>query len=270
MSKSLSVVTNGSAVTSQLVSFATNLIGKATKNAVSAKAVPTATSHAVVIGTDAVPSGVVTSVTKVKGTGIYAGVTSTFIRSILPRDQSEAISLRDSLDVFRGADLSKENAAAEAAIKKSAAVVVEAAKASGSKKVTLMLKQQSAFEGINQIFTDVAKDVIEGAGLTVEVLPTAVVTNTLLMFPEELPIIFTNDVPQAELVEKVFSGVVGNGAVTELLTAEGTKVYAGNSSTSVAAAIAAALSDIGFAAEANAVKKAAAGGKSETDILAAL
>eukprot|EP00744_Colponema_vietnamica_P016126 GILI01022614.1.p1 GENE.GILI01022614.1~~GILI01022614.1.p1 ORF type:complete len:148 (+),score=60.92 GILI01022614.1:45-446(+) len=133
-----------------------------------------------------------------------------------------------------------------------------------------MLKQQSAFEGINELFTEVAKDVIEGAGLTVEVLPTAAVTNTLIMFPEELPIVFTNDVPQAELVEKVFSGVIGNGAATEFISADGAKVYGGHSSSSVAAAIASALSEIGYSAEANAVTKAAAGGKSESEILAAL
>lgn len=270
MSKTISIVNNGSALTSNLVAFATNIIGKATKNAVAGKAVSSAASNAVVVGTEVVPNGVVSAVTKVKGTGIYAGVQATLVRSILPRSEGEAIPLRDALDVLRGADLAKETAAAEAAIKKSAQLAVDAAKAHNTKKVVLMLKQQSAYEGINSLFTEVAKDVIEGAGLTVEVLPTSAVTNTILMFPEDVPVIFTNDVPQCELVEKVFAGVVGSGAPTEMITAEGAKVYAGNSTTSVAAAVASALSEIGFAAEATAVNKAASAGKSEAEILAAL
>lgn len=268
MSKTLSIVSNGTA--SNLVSFATSLVGKATKNAVNAKTVANAASNAVVVGSEVIPAGVVTSVTKVKGAGIYAGVDATLIRSILPRQEGEAIALKDALDVLRGADLAKETAAAEAAIKKSAQVVVETAKAKGVKKVTVMLKQQSAFEGINSIFTEVAKDVLEGAGLAVEVLPTSAVTNTILMFPEETPLIFTNDVPQCELVEKVFAGVVGNGAATEMLTADGQKVFAGFSTTSVASAIASALSELGYASEASAVTKAAASGKTEAEILAAL
>lgn len=270
MSKTIGIISNGSALTSNLVAFATNVIGKATKNAVSGKAVASAASNAVVVGSEVAPAGVISAITKVKGTGIYAGVQATLVRSILPRTEGEAIPLRDALDVLRGADLAKETAAAEAAIKKSAQLVVEAAKAQNAKKVVVMIKQQTAFEGINSLFTEVAKDVIEGAGISVEVLPTSVVTNTLLMFPEEVPVIFTNDVPQCELVEKVFSGVIGSGAATEMVTAEGSKVFAGNSTTSVAAAIASALSEIGFAAEASAVTKAAVAGKSEAEILAAL
>lgn len=270
MSKTISIVTNGSAITANLVSFATSLVGKATKNAVGAKAVANATSNAVVIGAEVVPTGVVAAVTNVKGAGAYAGVNATLVRSILPRKEGEALPLNIALDVLNGADLSKETAAAEAAIKQSAKLVVDAAKAKNLKKIVLMVKQQSAFDNINTIFTEVSKSVIEGAGITVEVLPTSAVTNNLIMFPEDTPLVFTNDVPQCELVEKVFAGVVGSGAPTEMITVEGKKVYAGSSTTSVAAAIASALAEIGFAAEASAVAKAAVAGKTEAEILAAL
>lgn len=153
-----------------------------------------------------------TAVVAAKGNakGIYAGINVTLVRSVLPAAGAGELPIRDSLDVLAGTDLTKEIASATESIRKSAKIAVEAAKASKATKVTLMLKQATTYDALNKIFTEVAKEVIEGSGLAVDVNTTSVVSNQLIMFPENLGVVFTNDVPASENIEAAFAGITGS------------------------------------------------------------
>ena len=151
-----------------------------------------------------------TAVVAAKGKGIYAGINVTLVRSVLPAVGAGEIALRDSLDVLAGTDLTKEVEIATASIRKSAQIAADAAKAAKASKVTLMIKQASTYDAINKIFKEVATEVIESSGLAIDVNTTATVTNQLVMFPETLGVVFTNDVPTCENVELAFAGITGS------------------------------------------------------------
>lgn len=264
MSKTLTVVAAGAPAS--LVSFATTLVGKATKNSVAVKQAAAAASGAVVVGAEA-PAGVHTSVVSATGAGIYEGVKATVVRAVLPKKGDDELPLRDAIDVMGGSLTEADLATATASFKRSAKAAVDAAKEGGHKKVTIMVKQQSAFANLNKIFVDAAKSTVEAAGLAVEVAPTSVVTNRLIMFPESAGVVLTNDTPSTANVEKAFAGVVG-GAPASLLTEDGA-AFGGHSTNSVATAVASALKGLGFTAEAAIITKAVAASKSEQEILGA-
>lgn len=270
MSKQLTVVAAGASA--GLQAFAASLLSKVAVKPVNADAIA---ANAVVIGAES-PAGAHTCVTSGAGaSGIYAGIKTTIVRAVLPKGDANTLPLRDAVDVLpsAGIDAAAEVAAARAAFAESAKVAVQVAKAAGEKKVTLVVKQQSKYAQLNDIFASVAKEVIEeGAGLATETLGTAQATNALVMFPETLGVVFTADTPAAESIEQAFAGVAGS-LVRTFHAGNGVAASAGHSTTTVAKAVATSLKGLGLTAEAAKIEAALAktsgtdGGKS---LLAAL
>jgi hypothetical protein len=265
MSKSIAVVAVGAASLQQL---AASLIGKATKGAANAVSASTAASNAVVVG--ATPRGAHTAVTCTSpSNGPYAGVKTTFVRAILPRGADDVLQLRDAVDVLpsAGANADAEAQAAKESYVKSAKIVAELVKNTRASKVTLVLKQQTKFAENNRIFTEAAKEVLDAQGIHSEIVSTATAANTLVLFPETLGVVFTNDTPSTENVELAFAGLLG-GAARRFYTEDGGNAFGGHSSKSVAHAVAQSLRCNGFTAEAKALEDAAAQSKSGKDLAA--
>ena len=254
MSKSVSIVAAGASAS--LVQFGSSIVSKATNNAVTASVASALSANAVVIGSDA-PLGVHTSVTQgSKATSeLYAGVKTVVVRAILP-GANEDLPLRDAVDVLPGAGIGAdaEHAKASESYKKSA-------------KVTLMLKQQTKFANLNKLFQDAATEVFGAQAISVEVQPTAAVANQLVMFPETVGIVFTNDNGATDNVEQAFASIAGTSRT--YFTDSGS-ANAGHSQKTVAVAVADTLRAIGFANEAAKIDAAIAKAKSSADILSAL
>ena len=267
MSKSVSIVAAGASAS--LVQFGSSIVSKATNNAVTASVASALSANAVVIGSDA-PLGVHTSVTQgSKATSeLYAGVKTVVVRAILP-GANEDLPLRDAVDVLPGAGIGAdaEHAKASESYKKSAKVAAQFAKASGATRVTLMLKQQTKFANLNKLFQDAATEVFGAQAISVEVQPTAAVANQLVMFPETVGIVFTNDNGATDNVEQAFASIAGTSRT--YFTDSGS-ANAGHSQKTVAVAVADTLRAIGFANEAAKIDAAIAKAKSSADILSAL
>lgn len=266
MSKQLTVVAAGASA--GLQAFASSLLGK-----VAVKAVPSevVTANAVVIGSES-PAGAHTCVTSgTAAAGPYAGITTVLVRAVLPKGDAHNLPLRDAVDILpsTGIDATAEIQAARASFAQSAKVAAEIAAKAGEKKVTLVVKQQSKYAQLNDIFAQVAKEVIEdGAGIATEIVGSAQATNTLVMFPEGLGVVFTADTPAAESIEQAFAGIAG-GLVRTYHAGSGVAA-AGHSTKTVAKACAASLKALGLTAEAGKIEAAAAAKESGNDILAAL
>ncbi|ESL08488.1 hypothetical protein TRSC58_03809 [Trypanosoma rangeli SC58] len=258
MSKRLSVVSAGASAA--LLQAATAIVNKATAGKFSATTASVAEKHAVVVGPET-PAGVHTSVTvvPVSPDPAYAGVKTVLVRAVLPRSSPGKVQLRDALDVFTTAGISvdAEVQVATESFKKSAEVAVTNAKAIGVNRVTLVMKQATKYNNLNDLFRKVATETIEAAGMAAEVQGTAVAANRLLMYPESLGVVLLNDVSSAEKIELAFAGVVG-GASRTYHTVSGDKVSAGHSFKSVALAVAQELQALGMGSEAQKLEAAAA------------
>lgn len=265
MSKSVSILAAGA--TASLQQFATSLVSKATGTAAAAAASVDAAN--IVIGSDA-PRGVHTSVVGGATDALYSGVKTTLVRAILPRGADDSLQLREAVDALPGAGINAESEleAAKASYRKSADIAVQVAKAQNSAKIVLALKQQTKFANSNRLFQEAAKEAAEAAGISVEVLSTAAATNTLVLFPETVPVVFTNDTVAADNIELAFAGITGSSR--SYYTDKGLIVAAANGNKSVAAAVAQSLKGLGLAAEAKKIEVAAAKAKSSKDILASL
>lgn len=265
MSKTVSVVAAGAAASLQ--QFAASVISKVGATAATASSADAV--NAVIVGSEA-PRGVHTSVTKGATDTIYAGVKTTIVRAILPRGADDSLQLRDAVDILpsSGINADSEFDAAVASYKKSAAIAVEAAKAQKASKISIVLKQQTKFAENNRVFQQAAKEVVEAAGIHCEVLTTAAATNALLLFPETLSVVLTNDTPAADNIEQAFAGVTGSSRV--FYTDKNTQVPAGHSTKTVATAVAETLKGLGLATEAKKIESAVAKAKSSKDILASL
>lgn len=268
MSKTVSIVAAGAAASLQ--QFASAVVAKATGNAVSAVVgADVDAANAVVIGADT-PRGVHTSVVTGASDALYAGVKATIVRAILPRSADDSLPLRDAVDVLpaSGINSDAELDAAQASYRKSAAIAVETAKANKASKLTVALKQQSKYVINNRVFQQAAKEAAEAAGLGMEVVTTAAATNALLMFPESVGVVFTNDNPTAENLELAFAGVAS--AQRTLYTEKGGKVSASHGGKAVASAVAQTLKGLGLANEAKKIEAAVAKAKSGAEVLANL
>lgn len=268
MSKSISIVAAGAAASLQ--QFASTLVAKAAGTAVAVASASTAdAANAVVIGSE-VPRGVHTSVVSGAKDGLYSGIKTVVVRAVLPRAAEDSLQVADAVDALPAAGINAEAEfeTALASYKKSAAVAVEAAKAQKVSKISLVLKQQTKFTQNNRLFQQAAKEVVEAAGLHYEVLSTAAATNALIVFPETLSVVFTNDTPAADNIELAFAGV--SGSTRTLYTEKGAKVIAGHSSQTVAAAVAETLKGLGLVNEAKKIEAAVAKAKSGKDIINSL
>ncbi|RNF25669.1 uncharacterized protein Tco025E_02051 [Trypanosoma conorhini] len=258
MSKQLSVVSAGASAA--LLQAATAIVNKATAGKLSATAASVAEKHAVVVGPET-PAGVHTSVTTAPASPdpAYAGVKTVLVRAVLPRSSPEKVQLRDALDVFPSAGISMdaEVQAATDSFKKSAEVAVANARRIGVNRVTLVLKQATKYNNVNDLFRKVSTEAIEAAGMTTEVQNTSVVTNQLLVHPESLGVVLLNDVSLTEKIELAYAGAMG-GASRTYHTVSGNKVSAGHSFKSVALAVAQELRELGMGSEAEKLELAAA------------
>jgi hypothetical protein len=166
--------------------------------------------------------------------------------------------VRDIIDVYptSGIACDAEVVKAEENFKKAAKVAVEKAKAIKASRVTLVTKPASKYERLNALFRESATKVIEGAGLSVDVMTTAQASNNLVMFPEKLSVVMVNDDPVCENVQFAYAGVVG-GVHTTYYTDAGNKIHGGHSYKSVATALAEELKTLGMKAEAAKIEAAA-------------
>lgn len=252
---------------SNLQSFAASVLSKATKNAVALGGASESVSIA--LGANAVPKDAHTSVVTAAATsGPYAGAKVSFFRSVLPRGADDQLALRDALDVFAssGIDNSAEITAAKNSVVATAQAAVNAAKANGG-KLTLLVKQVSKFDQVNNVFAEAVEQAAQKAGVSVEVVDSATATNNLIMFPERTPVVAAADTASADNIELALSGLYG--ASRTYLRASG-KVAAGHSPATVALAVAEALKELGLSAEAKKVADAAAKGTNAESIVAAL
>jgi hypothetical protein len=260
MSRSIALV--GVSGAASLQGFASALVGKVTGNAASLVSQPVQGNGAnVSIGATA-PKGTHTAVVQLEGepSPAYKGVKAVLVRAVLPAGDAP-LPLRDALDVLPGAGISAaaEIAAAKESFAKTAQVAIDIAKAQGSKKITLAVKQATKFANINTLFQDVVSNAASAAGITVEAVGTAQVSNTFIMFPEQLGVVVTADTAAAENIEGLYAGILG-GAARTYYTEEGL-VAGGNSAFSVARAVSKALSNGGFSAEAKKIESALAKAK---------
>ena len=207
------------------------------------------------------PAGVHTAVTKQSGagSGAYQGIKVAVVRAVLPIGDGP-VAVRDAVDILPSAGMNcqTEIATAKASFAKTAAEAVTLAKSSGS-KITVAVKQQSKYTNLNELFQDAITDAAANAGVPVDFVSTAVVSNNLVMFPETLGVIATADTPTADNIEGMFSGLMG-GAVRTYIGDNG-NVSAGNSNFSVARAVAGALAASGATAEASKIEAAVAKAK---------
>lgn len=265
MSKSVSILAAGA--TASLQQFASTLISKTTGSA--AVAAASADVANIAIGSDA-PRGVHTSVVANPTDALYSKVNATLVRAVLPRGAEDSLQLRDAIDVLPGAGINAdaEIESAKASFRKSAAIAVQFAKAQKAGKLVLAIKQQTKFSNSNALFQEAAKEVAEAAGLSVEVVSTAVATNTLVLFPETVQVVFTNDNATTDNLELAFAGVTGGSRT--LYTEGGAKIAAAHGNKGVAVAVAETLKGLGLVNEAKKIESAVAKAKSSKDILAAL
>lgn len=270
MSKVLTFVTAGASAT--LLQVAAQIVAKATNNAVRTTTAPQAERQAVIItdGTQT-PAGVIASVVRApaKPSAAYSGVKTAVVRAVLPRRSADQLPLRDALDVYPSAGIVAEAEVHEAtkAFQQAAAAAVAVAKEQQGKRVTLVVKQASKYAQLNETFLNTATTVCESAGMTVEVLSTGRAATELVMFPERLGVVLTNDSPNCENVQYAFAGVVG-GAHSTFISPKGVSIAGGHSQKSVALAIAHELRQMGLTAEASKVEAAAE--KSPLNVAAAL
>jgi hypothetical protein len=264
MSKTVSIVAAGASAS--LVQFGSSLIAKATNNAVAGAVAAAIGTNSVVFGSET-PAGVHTTVTQgTKATNeLYAGTKAVVVRAVLPGG-SDDLPLREALDVLPNANIGSdaEIAKASESYKKSAKVAAQLAKASGATKVTLVLKQATKYATLNKVFTDAATEVFNASGVLVDVQPTPVVTNQLIMFPESAGVFFTNDNVATDNVELAFASLLGSSRT--FFTDSGS-VSGGHSQKTVAVAVADTLRAIGFASEAAKIDGAIAKAKTSADIL---
>lgn len=257
MSKSIAVIAGGAPAA--LLQAASAIVSKATGGAVKVTQAASAAANAVVVGT-AAPRGVYACVAEPSSTasGPYAGVQTVVVRAILPRSAPDTMQVRDIIDVYptSGIACDAEVVKAEENFKKAAKVAVEKAKAIKASRVTLVTKPASKYERLNALFRESATKVIEGAGLSVDVMTTAQASNNLVMFPEKLSVVMVNDDPVCENVQFAYAGVVG-GVHTTYYTDAGNKIHGGHSYKSVATALAEELKTLGMKAEAAKIEAAA-------------
>jgi hypothetical protein len=265
MSRQLAVIGSSK---SPLYAFASALVAKATNNAVAVASTASAAAGAVAIG-EAPKNAHTVVVAAAPTAGPYAGAKVTFVRALLP--DAEGIAARDALDVFASSGISSEAevAAAKKAFAESAKIAVAAAKGQGN-KVTVLVKQASKLEVVNTTFQESITEAAEQAGVSVEFVDSATVTNQLIMFPEQVGVVATADTAAADVVETAVSGLF-NAAKTYVTPAG--NVAGGAGVNSVATAVAEALKAQGFVNEArkitDAVAKAATNDNGKS-VLAAL
>eukprot|EP00760_Papus_ankaliazontas_P028422 PhM_4_TR3699/c0_g1_i1/m.80308 len=185
----------------------------------------------------------------------YAGVDVSVVRAIATDAEPVAIRFRDRVDVFpaQGVSVDAENAALLAGFRASAQRAAEAARARGT-GVTLVLKQVSRHQNLNELLHQAAKEVVEGAGLTLEVVGASQAFNMLVMFPEQLGVVLTNDIQSSDNFEGFVTGIAGGAGVSyKTLVGTEAKAFVGATSDVNPAgtlyAAAAALADLGLAEE---------------------
>ncbi|KAG8345488.1 hypothetical protein ERJ75_000822500 [Trypanosoma vivax] len=258
MSRQVSLISAGAA--EAIFQVAATIVNKATGGRVQTATATAADRHAVVVGPET-PVGVHTAVTEaaqfVRDTA-YANVSTILVRAVLPRSPPDTVQLRDAVDVYAaaGIDTQPENDLATDSFRRSAEIAIAKAKAKGVSRVTLVVKQASKYNKINDLFQRVASHTIEAAGLATEVLGTAVVANQLIVSPESLGVVFLNDVAQTENIELAYAGIIG-GVSRTYHTVGGGKISAGHSYKSVALAVAQELRELGLKSEAEKVEAAA-------------
>jgi hypothetical protein len=267
MSKTVSIVAAGASAS--LLQFGASLISKATNNAVQSQTAAAVSANAVVVGSET-PAGVHTTVTQAaKATNeLYAGTKGVVVRAVLPGG-AEDLPLRDAVDILPGAGIAADAEFAKAAdsYKKSAKVAAQLAKAAGSSKVTLVLKQATKYANLNKIFTEAAQEVFSGSGIAFDVQNTAAVTNQLTLFPETAGVFFTNDNVATDNVELAFASLTGT---SRTFYTDSASVVGGHSQKTVAVAVADTLRAIGFAGEAAKIDGAISKAKTSADILSGL
>ncbi|CAD2222762.1 hypothetical protein AGDE_05172 [Angomonas deanei] len=258
MSKAISIIAAGASPA--LLQAASTILTKVTGGAVKGTTVAQADKNAVVVGPEA-PQGVIAAIVAPASSvdPAYKDVKTVVVRAVLPRREADAVQLRDALDVFpaSGIDASAEVEKATAAFTKAAEVAAAQAKALQQARVTLVTKQVSKYKNLNELFVQSATKALEAAGLQVEVVNTAKVSNELLLFPERLGVVLVNDDPVCENIAHAYAGVLG-GAPSTYVTASGSKISGGHSYKSVALALATELKQLGLTQEAGKLEAAAA------------
>lgn len=258
MSKAISLIAAGGPAA--LMQLADSIVAKATGGAVKTMPAPSATSSAVVVGQQP-PPGVFACVLRppAKPEAAYTGVKTTVIRAVLPRGPLDKLQLRDAVDVYQaaGIDSSAEAEAAAAAFAKAGALAAKVAKEEvKTNRVTLVIKPASKYERLNDLFTKSASKAIEDAGLSCDVMHTSRATNELLLFPEKLGVVLTNDDPVSENVQLAYGSAVG-GVPATYHTEQGGHISGGHSCKTIALALAQELKAMGMTAEATKIENAA-------------
>ncbi|KEG10489.1 hypothetical protein DQ04_03651020 [Trypanosoma grayi] len=258
MSKQITIISAGASAA--FLQAASTIINKATGGKISTTTATTADQHAVVVGPDT-PTGVHTAVTNVPASPApaYKGVKTVLVRAVLPRSAPDKVQLRDAIDVYASAGINRdaEVKAATESFKKSAEVAVAKAREAGLNRVTLVVKQATKYENINELFKKVSAETINAAGMSSDIQGTSAATNQLIMHPESLSVVLLNDVAPTENIELAYAGVVG-GASRTYHTVNGGTISAGHSFKSVALAVAHELRALGMKSEAEKVEAAAA------------
>lgn len=218
------------------------------------------------------PEGVHTAITTgAPAAGAYKGVQTTLVRAVLPTGEGP-VAVRDAVDVLPSAGINSQNetAAAKASFAKTAAEAVNYAKGTPSKKITVAVKQQTKYNNLNELFQEAVADAAASQGIAVDFASTAAVSNQMVMFPEQLGVVAIADTPTADNIEGMLGGLLGG--VSRKYIGDDSTVFAGNSSFSVARAVAGALSASGASAEAAKIEAAVAKAKANdsASILGAL
>merc|ERR1712146_576120 len=153
---------------------------------------------------------------------------------------------------------------------KSATEAASLAKSNGT-KVTVLVKQATKHAVLNKLFEEAITDACSAAGVAVEFVGSAQVSNALVMAPETLGVVAAADTQTAENTELMYSGLVGG--VSRTFISADARVAGGHSENSVAYACADALRNMGLTAEAKKIEAAVAKAKGNDDgasIIAAL
>ena len=123
-----------------------------------------------------------------------------------------------------------------------------------------MEKRLAKHRHLNALFEGIVRSAAEAAGMTLEVTVSSILANQLIMFPETGGVVVAADTPQAENVERMWSGLLG-GMSRTLIATDGSILQRAYSTNSAALAIAAILRGMAMEEEATKVEEAVAGAR---------
>lgn len=142
----------------------------------------------------------------------YSAQCPIVVRAVLsPCTHTAALPLRDILDTYHaaGIDITAEVAAATVSIRRAAQLAVREARHRGVSRIALVIKAATKYKNVNGVFTKVATQAIEEAGMSMEIIHTSQASNDLVVFPERHGVVLVNDIPSCENVQLAYAGVTG-------------------------------------------------------------